>query len=501
MSQTHLTETRFDSFDLDPRILLGLKDAGFAQCTPIQAETLPIALKNLDVAGQAQTGTGKTAAFLVAVLQYLLTHEPERRHSMPHPRAVMLAPTRELAVQIHRDAELLARHCGFRLGLVYGGTGYQQQREDLAAGVDILIGTPGRLIDYFKQQVFSLKAIEALVIDEADRMFDLGFIKDIRFLMRRMPPPHERLGLLFSATLSFRVMELAYEHMNDPQLVEIEPDQVTCDRVRQACYMVGNDEKIPLLIGLLRRMEGARVMVFVNMKREAERVWGYLEGNGLRSAVLSGDVPQKTRLKLLKQFQEGELPILVATDVAARGLHIQDVTHVINYDLPEDAEDYVHRIGRTARAGADGDAISFACETYAFVLPDVERFIGAKIPTAAIEPGMLAEVDPRSRVRVQRTEEERARLARERERSRNRAGSGHPREQHGRGSQERFHGRGGQGGRHTESDRPQGPSVAATSGSLPGGPVQTAAQDGAAAPRKPRRRRRKPAPGAAPAQP
>ena len=245
MSQTHLTDTRFDSFDLDPRILLGLKDAGFAQCTPIQAETLPIALRGRDVAGQAQTGTGKTAAFLVAVLQHLLTHEPERHHRTPHPRAVMLAPTRELAVQIHKDAQLLARHCGFRLGLVFGGTGYQQQRDDLAAGVDILIGTPGRLIDYFKQNIFSLKGVEALVIDEADRMFDLGFIKDIRFLMRRMPPPLERLGLLFSATLSFRVMELAYEHMNDPQLVEIEPDRVTCERVRQCCYMVGNDEKIP----------------------------------------------------------------------------------------------------------------------------------------------------------------------------------------------------------------------------------------------------------------
>jgi ATP-dependent RNA helicase RhlB len=508
MSQTHLTDTRFDSFDLDPRILLGLKDAGFAQCTPIQAETLPIALRGCDVAGQAQTGTGKTAAFLVAVLQHLLSHEPERHQRVPHPRAVMLAPTRELAVQIHKDAEVLACHCGFRLGLVFGGTGYQQQRDDLAAGVDILIGTPGRLIDYFKQNVFSLKGVEALVIDEADRMFDLGFIKDIRFLMRRMPPPQERLGLLFSATLSFRVMELAYEHMNDPQLVEIEPDRVTCERVRQCCYMVGNDEKIPLLIGLLRGMEGARVMVFVNMKREAERVWGYLEGNGLRSAVLSGDVPQKTRLSLLKRFQEGELPILVATDVAARGLHIPDVTHVINYDLPEDAEDYVHRIGRTARAGADGDAISFACETYAFVLPDVERFIGAKIPTAAIEPGLLADVDPRSRVRVQRSEEDRARLARERDRSRARQGSGHPRERQGHGGsghrgarQGQEHGHGGQGQRQAQGDQGQGPAPTATqAGAQSAVPVPAGAQ-GEPTQRKPRRRRRKPAPGVVPAQP
>ena len=304
--------------------------------------------------------------------------------------------------------------------------------------------------------------------------------------------------MLFSATLSFRVMELAYEHMNDPQLVEIEPDRLTCERVRQCCYMVGNDEKIPLLIGLLRRMEGARVMVFVNMKREAERVWGYLEGNGLRSAVLSGDVPQKTRLSLLKRFQEGELPILVATDVAARGLHIPDVTHVINYDLPEDAEDYVHRIGRTARAGADGDAISFACETYAFVLPDVERFIGAKIPSAPIELGLLAEVDPRSRVRVQRSEEDRARLARERDRSRARQGSGHPSDRHGHGGHGRSHEHGGHARPRAGGDQaPAGPAVAPHAGP----PPAAQAPAGAEGPqRKPRRRRRKPAPGVAPAQ-
>ena len=253
-------------------------------------------------------------------------------------------------------------------------------------------------------------------------------------------------------------------------------------------------------------MEGARVMVFVNMKREAERVWGYLEGNGLRSAVLSGDVPQKTRLSLLKRFQEGELPILVATDVAARGLHIPDVTHVLNYDLPEDAEDYVHRIGRTARAGADGDAISFACETYAFVLPDVERFIGAKILTAAIETGMLAEVDPRSRVRVQRSEEERARLTRERERSRGRPGSGHPRDRQGQGpghggpAHSRDHGHGGHGARRTDGEQAQGPAAAVPHAAPPPAAAAPAIAEGDAAQRKPRRRRRKPAPGAAPAQ-
>jgi ATP-dependent RNA helicase RhlB len=412
MSETHLTETRFESFALDSRILAGLRDAGFERCTPIQAQALPVALSGRDVAGQAQTGTGKTAAYLVAALHHLLRHDPNpdqpadapARKPTPGPRVLILAPTRELAVQIHKDALLLAQHTGFRLGLAYGGTGYHQQRDEIAAGVDILIGTPGRLIDYFKQRVFDLKAISVVVLDEADRMFDLGFIKDIRFLLRRMPPPEKRLGMLFSATLSYRVTELAYEHMNDPLMVEITPDKITADRVTQCCYMVGNDEKVPLLIGLLRRIDDGRVMVFINTKRQAELVWGYLEGNGIESAVLSGDVPQKQRLRLLRRFQEGELPVLVATDVAARGLHIPDVSHVINFDLPEDPEDYVHRIGRTARAGAAGDAISFACETYAFCLPEIEDYIGAKIPVETLQADLLAEIHPASRVRAPRRE-------------------------------------------------------------------------------------------------
>ncbi len=437
MSETHLTETRFDRLPLDPRILEGLADAGFTHCTPIQAETIPIGLEGRDLAGQAQTGTGKTAAFLVVVLQRLLgSPGPAREHGRSHPRALIVAPTRELAVQIHKDTLVLAKHTGFRIGLVFGGTGYQEQREDLASGVDILIGTPGRLIDYFKQHVFSLKSIEAVVLDEADRMFDLGFIKDIRFLLKRMPPPEERLGMLFSATLSYRVLELAYEHMNHPQLVKIESDKVTVERVRQVCYMTANAEKIPLLIGLVRGWEDPRVMVFVNTKREADRVWGYLQGNGINTAVLSGDVPQKKRLKLLKHFTDGDLPVLVGTDVAARGLHIPDVTHVVNYDLPEDAEDYVHRIGRTARAGAAGDAISFACETHAFCLPDIERFIGAKVPVAPVEPSLLARVDPRSRLRPDREDREYRR--------------------EGRGGQSGHGERGRSGQRHGEGDAGQG---------------------------------------------
>jgi len=375
----------------------GIKDAGFSQCTPIQAETIPLALAGQDIAGQAQTGTGKTAAFLLATFQRLLENPPNPNRKPNQPRAIILAPTRELAIQINKDAEILGRYTGLKLGLVFGGTGYDQQRKQLEEGVDILIGTPGRLIDYFKQNIFNLKAIEVVVMDEADRMFDLGFIKDIRFLLRRMPPPQKRLGLLFSATLSFRVTELAYEHMNNPQAVKIETDKITADKVKQTCYMTANEEKIPLLIGLLKHMDPRRTIIFINTKREADRVWGFLEGNGLHAAILSGDVPQKKRMRLLEQFQSGDLPVMVATDVAARGLHIPDVSHVFNYDLPEDAEDYVHRIGRTARAGASGDAISFVCERYAFSLPDIETYIGHKLPTDSITSDLLADVNPSSR--------------------------------------------------------------------------------------------------------
>jgi ATP-dependent RNA helicase RhlB len=402
MTQTHLTDVRFDGFGFSEAIQRGIRDAGFELCTPIQARTLPVVLAGRDVAGQAQTGTGKTAVFLLAMLHHLETHPPHSGRRPNQPRALILAPTRELAVQIHKDALVLAAHTGHRLGLVFGGTGYEQQRRDLEGGVDILIGTPGRLIDYLKQHVFDLREIQTVVLDEADRMFDLGFIKDIRFLLRRCPKPERRLGMLFSATLSYRVAELAYEHMNHPEMIRVEPAQVTAERIREVGYMTANEEKIPLLIGLMRHQNPARTIVFVNTKRAADRVWGYLEGNGFRAAILSGDVPQKKRLSLLKRFQTGELPVLVATDVAARGLHIPDVTHVINFDLPEDREDYVHRVGRTARAGASGDAISFACETYAFSLPDIEAFIGHKIPMERVPQDLLVHVDRKSRVRPDR---------------------------------------------------------------------------------------------------
>lgn len=396
MTQSHLSDLRFDTLSLNESLRAGIRDAGFEYCTPIQASTLPIALDNHDVAGQAQTGTGKTAAFLIAAYQRVLSNPPPESVSgdgaVRQPRVFCLAPTRELAVQIAKDAEVLGKHTGLVIGLAFGGTDYDKQRRQLADGVDLLIGTPGRIIDYYKQGVFKLDQVEVAILDEADRMFDLGFIKDIRYLLRRLPKPEKRLNLLFSATLSHRVMELAYEHMNEPELIRIEPDKVTADRVRQAIFFPSNEDKLPLLIGLIREMGEARIMVFVNMKREADRVEAYLEANGINGRAISGDVPQKKRLRMLMEFQSGTLPVLIGTDVASRGLHIPDVQYVINYDLPQDAEDYVHRIGRTARAGASGDAISFGCESYAMSLPDIEDYIGHKIDVASYTPEQLPEI-------------------------------------------------------------------------------------------------------------
>ncbi|WAC62227.1 ATP-dependent RNA helicase RhlB [Pseudoxanthomonas sp. SL93] len=390
MSDKPLTDITFSSFDLHPALLAGLESAGFSRCTPIQALTLPVALAGRDVAGQAQTGTGKTLAFLVAVMNRLLNNPALADRKPEDPRALILAPTRELAIQIHKDAVKFGADLGLRFALVYGGVDYDKQREILQQGVDVIIATPGRLIDYVKQhKVVSLHACEMCVLDEADRMFDLGFIKDIRFLLRRMPIRTERQTLLFSATLSHRVLELAYEHMNEPEKLVVETEFITAAKVRQRIYFPADEEKIPLLLGLLSRSEGARTMVFVNTKVFVERVARALERGGYRVGVLSGDVPQKKRESLLKRFQAGQLELLVATDVAARGLHIDGVSHVYNFDLPFDAEDYVHRIGRTARLGAEGDAISFACERYAMSLPDIEAYIEQKIPVEPVTSELL----------------------------------------------------------------------------------------------------------------
>lgn len=402
MKKAHLTETRFSNLELSDSIIKGLKEAGFINCTPIQDKSLPLALRDKDVAGQAQTGTGKTASFLLATFQRLINDESEQ---IKNPRALILAPTRELAIQIHKDALVLGKYLNLKFALIYGGTDYQKQLDKLKTNVDIIIGTPGRIIDFYKQGAFTLDNIQVTVMDEADRMFDLGFIKDIRFLLRRMPPPEKRLNLLFSATLSYKVTELAYEHMNNPVLIRIESEEVTSKAINQIAYCPANDQKIPLLLGLLKYHQPLRSIVFVNTKRCAERLDDYLEANGYKVAMLSGDVPQEKRQRLLNDFQENRVTLLIATDVAARGLHIPDVSHVFNYDLPQDVEDYVHRIGRTARFGASGEAISFICEEYAYSMPDIEDYIGEKVPVASITHELLVEEvvkpqrkEPRERV-------------------------------------------------------------------------------------------------------
>ena len=442
MQDTHLSDLKFSELNLRPELLKGVEEAGFEYCTPIQALSLPLALDNQDVAGQAQTGTGKTAAFLLATFQRLILDDEKREaeaakqaeaeaeavsddndeapddeaesaktetseaadseHKKPQSknkakpktkdlkaiRALILAPTRELAIQIHKDAQQLVKHTNLKLGLAYGGTGFESQRDTIEAGVDILIGTPGRVIDFYKRGVFHLKNIQVAVMDEADRMFDLGFIDDIRYVLRRMPKPDQRLNLLFSATLSFRVDELAYEHMNAPKPVKVESEMVV-QRIEEVAYYPAQTEKISLLINLLKRGERDRALVFVNTKHEAGKIADWLDANDLNAAILSGDVPQDRREKLLKRFHDGTVDILVATDVAARGLHIPDVSHVYNYDLPHEAEDYVHRSGRTARAGKSGKAVSFICEKYAYSMMDIEAYIGHSLPIQPIDDELL----------------------------------------------------------------------------------------------------------------
>src|SRR4249919_3673667 len=401
-----LTDIAFSNFDLHPAVLAGLESAGFTRCTPIQALTLPISIPGRDVAGQAQTGTGKTLAFLVTLVNRLLSRPALANRGPADPRAMILAPTRELAIQIHKDALKFGSDLGLKFALIYGGVDYDKQRAQLTSGCDVIIATPGRLIDYVRQGVVHLHACEVCILDEADRMFDLGFIKDLRFLLRKLPRREERQTLTFSATLSHRVLELGYEHMNEPEKLIVETETITAARVRQIVYFPANEEKLPLLIGLLSRTEANRTMVFVNTKAWVEKVARALERAHYRVGVLSGDVPQKKRQSLLAKFQRGELEILVATDVAARGLHIDNVSHVYNFDLPFEAEDYVHRIGRTARLGMEGDAVSFACEIYAQSLPEIEAYIEQKIPVEAVTAELLVSLPRKPREGVEAVAED-----------------------------------------------------------------------------------------------
>lgn len=372
-----LTEQRFDEFALPAQLQSNLKEAGFIYCTPIQEQTLPISLSGLDVAGQAQTGTGKTAAFLVTVVTRILTFS-DRDPRLP--AALIVAPTRELSHQIYEEARTLCRHVDLKIAEVVGGIDYKRQAEVLRRGTDIVICTPGRIIDYLKQGIFKTDGIKMLVIDEADRLFDLGFTKDMRYLLRKLPPYDTRQSMLFSATLSYRVMELTYEFMNLPEFISVTPQTITVEGIEQQLFHVGSEKKLELLLGLLNKEDWSRMLIFVNTKVGVDWLTTKLKGNAWPAERITGDLPQRKRFRLMEQFKNGRIKILVATDVASRGIHVEDISHVINYDLPQDSENYIHRIGRTARAGKTGKAFSLACEDYVYHLEPLEEMLGYKIP-------------------------------------------------------------------------------------------------------------------------
>lgn len=376
---------RFTDFDFHPDILKGIEDAGFEECTPVQTECFKATFAGKDVAAQSQTGTGKTAAFLLSIYQLFLSDAVERK------KALIIAPTRELAVQIEEEAKLLGKHLDFRVGCFYGGVGYKEQESLLQNGVDIFIGTPGRLIDFGKQKKIDFSAFGAVVIDEADRLFDMGFLPDLRRIVKMLADFNSRRTMLYSATLSVRVQNLAWEYMRNPVYIEIEPESITVEEISQSIYHVSRDEKMRALLGILKSENPENAVIFSNTKFAAVEVAKRLSLNGFPTEFIMGDMPQKKRLQTINRIKEGELRFLVATDVAARGLHINDLDMVINYDVPEDPESYVHRIGRTARAGKEGKAVTLACERFVYGLPGIESFIGMKIPVAELDASQLVE--------------------------------------------------------------------------------------------------------------
>lgn len=383
-----LTEAKFENFNIPREILKGLEEAGATNCTPIQEQVLPVSLSGKDVAGQAQTGTGKTIAFLVSVFARLLSIKDKKNNL---PSALIVAPTRELALQIYEDAILIGKYSGLTFAQVVGGIDYKKQAEKLLEGPDVVICTPGRVIDYIKQGVFITSGIKIVVVDEADRLFDLGFTKDMRFILKSLPKYDTRQSLLFSATLSHKILALTYDYMNLPEFISVIPDTTTVEGIEQVLYHVGSGEKLNLLLGLLGREEWTSILIFTNTKAEAEFLAMKLKGNGFPAEGITGDLPQKKRLKLMERFKGGKTKILVATDVASRGIHVEDISHVFNYDLPQDTENYTHRIGRTARAGKTGKAITLACETYIYSLEAIENMLGKQIPVEWPEDNWFAE--------------------------------------------------------------------------------------------------------------
>ncbi|HAP43257.1 MAG: hypothetical protein A2087_01820 [Spirochaetes bacterium GWD1_61_31] len=377
---------RYDELDLHPDLARAIQEAGYVDCMPVQAATFPIAFTGRDIYAQSQTGTGKTAAFLISILQRMMT-TPELRER----KTLIIAPTRELAFQIEGEARKLAKYLPISMGCFFGGMAYGPQETMLRDDVQMIIGTPGRIIDLVMQGKMVLRTVGFLVVDEADRMFDMGFIDDLRKLLRYLPPPTNRQTFLFSATLSFRIKNLAWEYMHDPLEIAIEPETITVDLVTQELYHVGSDEKLPMVLGLLAREKPHSALIFCNQKFVAEEIARRLGINDIECEYIMGDLPQSKRLQVIERLKAGKIAVLVATDVAARGLDVTGLDLVINYDLPMDAESYVHRIGRTARAGAAGKAVSLACEKFVYGLPAIEKYLGIKIPVCNVTQELLLE--------------------------------------------------------------------------------------------------------------
>ena len=375
-------KTRFHDLNLKSELLHGIADLKYEYCSDIQAESLPHTLKGYDAIGKAATGTGKTAAFLITIINDLLSRPvPASERYVSEPRALILAPTRELALQIEKDALALTKHMNMSIYSVLGGIDYQKQKDYVRNTViDLLVATPGRLIDFLNSNDLYLDQIDFLVIDEADRMLDMGFIPDVKRIISRCPREDNRQTLLFSATFSDDVLNLANRWTVNPVFVEIEAEQLTTDKVEQKIFMVPTDEKLEIICRYIEENDVKKAIIFGNRRDETRRLEAELKSKGVKAALLSGEVPQHKRIKTLEQFKSGRIEILVATDVAGRGIHVDGVSHVFNYNLPEDAEDYVHRIGRTGRAGEKGISISFACEDDAFLLPEIEQYIGMKLP-------------------------------------------------------------------------------------------------------------------------
>lgn len=389
---------RFHDFDLPSELLHAVCDMGFKYCTPIQALSLEHALAGKNVAGKAQTGTGKTAAFLVAILtRYLRT--PEARHEKGGaPRALVIAPTRELVIQICKDAANIGKYCNLRSLAVYGGMDYERQKREVTdAPVDLLVATPGRLLDFVRSRVVDLSKVDTLVIDEADRMLDMGFIPDVRSIVNRLPPKEKRSTMLYSATLDDAVMRLASQWMEAPVKVEVESEHVATKMVKQIVYVVTANEKFTVLYNLIQQYPDSRMLIFCNRRNTTEDVAESLARRGIRCEMLSGDVNQNRRLRVLEDFREGKIRTVVATDVAGRGLHVDDIGFVVNFDFPYEPEDYVHRIGRTGRAGQTGTAISFADEDESFIIPDIEKFIGEELKCTVLQNDdpLLAKLPPK----------------------------------------------------------------------------------------------------------